>query len=52
MRSDYTHVYIEGDAYTPQRFWTRIFLKESDVKKFEGKTGYVRELTEQERINK
>jgi len=49
-KENYTHVYVEGNARTPLRFWKKILLKETDVKKFKGKTdGYVRPLTELER---
>ena len=40
----YTHVHIIGDTWTPQRFWTRVFLKEHEVKDYEYESGFIRKL--------
>lgn len=48
----YTHVFIEGDAGTPERFWNRTFLRKNELESFaknNNRRGFIRELTETDR---
>ena len=47
----YTHVHVDGDAHTPERFWNYTFLTKKSVKTFKFKYGFVREITEKDREN-
>ncbi len=47
----YTHVFVKGDAWTPERFWEYIFLKEEDVKNFPRKDGYIRKINRKDYDN-
>ena len=47
---NYTHVYIEGDTRTPERFWNRTFLTRAEVKSFTSHGGgFVRALTDKDK---
>jgi len=50
----YTHVFVKGDAGTPQSMWDYVFLTKKEAEKFRKlsrKDGFIREMTETDRNN-
>ena len=46
-----THVYIMGDAHTPERFWKRIFGTKEELESAGLNTtnGFIREITDNDK---
>jgi hypothetical protein len=50
----YTHVFVKGDAWTPQSMWDYVFLTKEEAEKFgklSRKDGFIREMTETDHNN-
>lgn len=45
----YTHVFVKGDAHTPQRFWEYVPLTESQIKSFPRNDGFIRKITDSDK---